>query len=62
MQNVKEQVRELLEVLPDDVSFEDLQYHLFVREKIVQGVSDLDAGRVVSENEMEQNFKRWLDE
>ena len=62
MQNVKEQVRELLEVLPDDVSFEDLQHHLFVREKIVQGVSDLDAGRVVSENEMEQNFKRWLDE
>ena len=62
MLNVKEPVRELLDVLPEDVSFEDLQYHLFVREKIVQGVSDLETGRIVSENDMEQNFRKWQDE
>jgi predicted transcriptional regulator len=62
MLNAKEQVRELLEVLPDDVTFEDVHYHIFVREKIDEGVKDLESGRVISEEEMEATFKKWLEE
>ncbi|HET6402552.1 MAG TPA: hypothetical protein VFH95_14300 [Candidatus Kapabacteria bacterium] len=62
MITAKEQVKELLEVLPDDVTFDDLHYHIFVREKIDQGVKDLEEGRVLSEEEMEAAFKLWLEE
>jgi hypothetical protein len=62
MLNAKDQVRELLEVLPDNVTFEDVHYHIFVREKIEEGVHDLEAGRTISEEEMEATFKRWLEE
>ena len=62
MLNAKEQVRELLEVLPDDVTFDEVHYHIFVREKIDQGFRDIVEGRIVSEEEMDANFKRWLAE
>ena len=62
MLNAKEQVRELLEVLPDDVTFDEVHYHIFVREKIDQGLRDIEEGRIVSEEEMDANFKRWLAE
>jgi hypothetical protein len=62
MSNAKEQVKELLEVLPDNASFDDIHYHLFIREKVDQGIKELSEGKVVSEQEMEANFKKWLDE
>jgi len=31
METAKEQVQRILEVLPDDVSLEDIQYHIYVR-------------------------------
>jgi predicted transcriptional regulator len=62
MQNAKEQVRELLDVLTDDVTFDDIHYHIFVREKIDEGVRDLEEGRIISEEEMEATFKKWLEE
>ena len=37
MNTAKEEVRKMLEYLPDDVSFEDIQYHIYVREKIARG-------------------------
>ena len=34
MESAKEQVQQILELLPDDASLEDIQYHIFVRQKI----------------------------
>jgi hypothetical protein len=36
MEPPKQQVAEILENLPDDASFEDIQYHIYVRQKIEQ--------------------------
>ena len=60
MQTIKEEVTELIGKLPDDVTFDDVHYHLLVREKIDQGLADIKAGRIVSEEEMDANFKKWL--
>jgi hypothetical protein len=37
----KEKVREIIEKLPDDASFEDVQYHIYVRQKVERGLSDV---------------------
>jgi hypothetical protein len=37
MNTVKEEVKTLLEKLPDDCTIEDIQYHLYVLEKIQKG-------------------------
>lgn len=56
----KEEVRKLLDQLPDDSSFEDIQYHIYVREKIERGLSDVKEGRVLSVEEVERRMSRWL--
>ena len=45
--NVKEQARKLIDALPDDATWEDLIYRLYVREAIEAGIRDADAGRLV---------------
>lgn len=54
----KEEVRRLLELLPDDVSLEDIQYHIYVRQKIERGLEDVAAGRTISEEEFEARMSK----
>ncbi len=60
--SVKDEVRKMLDNLPDTVTYEDLQYHLFVREKIERGLQELADGKGVPEEEMDKFFKEWLSE
>lgn len=53
----KEEVRRLLELLPDDVSLEDIQYHIYVRQKIDRGLEDIKADRTISEEELGQGHR-----
>lgn len=62
MSTAKEEVRRLLDQLPDDASFEDIQYHIYVREKIERGRKDVREGRVVSQEEAERRMAKWLGE
>lgn len=56
----KEEVRKLLDQIPDDSSFEDIQYHIYVREKIERGLKDVEEGRVLSHEEVERRMAKWL--
>jgi predicted transcriptional regulator len=55
----KEEVRRLLETLPDEVSYEDIQYHIYVQQKIDRGIEASDHGDFVSDEEIEQRITRW---
>jgi len=59
METAKEQVQRILEVLPDDASLEDIQYHIYVRQKVDQGLADGDAGRFVSHEEAMRRLDKW---
>ena len=60
MQTAKQEVQQLLDELPDDATLEDIQYHLYVKQKIAQGLADVAAGRVLSQDEIELRFAKWL--
>jgi len=60
MNTAKEEVRHLLDQLPEDVSLEDIQYQLYVRQKIQQGLEDVREGRVLTHQEVEEQMSRWL--
>jgi predicted transcriptional regulator len=53
-------VRRILDEIPDDVTLEDIQYHVYVRQKIERGLRDADDGRVLSEAEVERRMAKWL--
>jgi predicted transcriptional regulator len=60
MQTAKQEVQELLQKLPDDATLEDIQYYIYVKQKIALGLADVRAGRVLSQEQVERRFERWL--
>jgi hypothetical protein len=42
MDTAKEEVRRILESLPDDATLEDIQYRIYVRQAIAAGVRDIE--------------------
>jgi len=61
MQTAKQEVRKLLDSLPDDCALEDIQYHLYVLQKIESGLKDADEGRVYTQEEVERMMAKWLE-
>jgi hypothetical protein len=61
MKSPKDEVRGLLERPPDTASLSDIQYHIYVRQKIERGLQALQQGAVISEDEAERRMARWLD-
>jgi hypothetical protein len=58
----KEEVRRLLEALPEDASYEDIQYHIYVRQAVQLGIEAADRGEVISQEEVERRMAKWLGE
>jgi predicted transcriptional regulator len=56
-----EEFRRLLDRLPDDASLEDIQYYIYVRQKVLRGLEDVEAGRTLSEDECEARLSKWLE-
>ncbi|HLX85451.1 MAG TPA: hypothetical protein VKR59_16230 [Terriglobales bacterium] len=56
MSNVKQDVESLLKRLPDDVSVEDLRYHLHVLDKVRRGLEDARVNGTLSQEEVESRF------
>jgi predicted transcriptional regulator len=53
---VKDAAKAVLELLPDDVTWEDVQYHLYVRQQIAAGLEDEAAGRLIDTDEMRRRL------
>ena len=56
----KQTVLDMIQRLPEDASLEDIQYHLFVLQKIERGLDDAEAGRVIPQDEVEKRLQKWL--
>jgi predicted transcriptional regulator len=61
MQSAKLEVSKLIETLPDDCSLDDIQYHLYVLQKVERGLKDGEAGRTFTQEEVEKRAAKWLD-
>ena len=58
--SVKGQVRDLLETLPEDRSIEDIQYHLYVSEKVRRSIEVADTRGTRTHNEAKERLSKWL--
>lgn len=61
MSTAKSEVASMLETLPDDSSLEDIQYHLYVLEKVKRGVERAEQEGTLSRAETKQRLGKWLD-
>jgi len=60
MSNAKEQVVEVLKRLPDDCTLEDVQYALYVVQKVQRALDDVDRRGGISNEDAMRHLRRWL--
>jgi hypothetical protein len=56
MSPIKPEARRLVDQLPDDASWEDLMYEIYVRQAIEAGVKDSQEGRTTPVAEVRRQF------
>lgn len=59
MITAKDEIKSLLDKLPDDCTFEDVQYHLYVVEKIHRGIARAKSEGILTQDEVERKLARW---
>jgi predicted transcriptional regulator len=59
MPKPKEVLMEALQALPDDATYEDIEYHLFVRARIEEGRRAVREGRVIPNEEVKPRLAEW---
>lgn len=62
MNTAKDEVESLLQKLSDDCSMEDIQYHLYVIEKVRRGLERADTEGTLSQEEAEERLREWTTE
>lgn len=54
--NIKEKARNLIDKLPENSTWDDLMYEIYVRQAVESGLNDSEAGKVVSVEEVRAKF------
>ena len=54
--NVKQSAREAIDSLPENTTWDDVIYRMYVRQKIEEGLADVEAGRVVDTEKLRRDL------
>ncbi|WP_192348265.1 hypothetical protein [Algoriphagus sp. Y33] len=54
-------VKKQLEKLPEKFSLDDLVEHLILVQKLESGLKDSEEGKVISEEELDQEVNKWFE-
>jgi len=60
MGSPKADAKSMIEGLPEDASLEDIQYHLYVIEKVKRGIERAEVEGTVSREEAKARLGKWL--
>ncbi|MFI5006248.1 MAG: hypothetical protein ACHQKZ_02375 [Solirubrobacterales bacterium] len=60
MGSVKRAVLDLVKTLPDNCTIEDIQYRLYVQQKVERSMQAAAAGRVHSHEQVKKRLSKWL--
>jgi hypothetical protein len=60
MDTLKDKIAELIHHLPEDSTLEDIQYHLYVLEKIRKGQQSIKDGKGISNEEAKPGSQNGL--
>ena len=54
--SIKDDAKRIIENLPDNSSWDDLMYQIYVRQAIEAGLKDSDEGKVMSVEQVKSKF------
>jgi predicted transcriptional regulator len=56
--NIRDSAIEAIRGLPEDCTWEDVQYKLYVKQKLQEGMEDIEAGRVLPHDEVFAEYQK----
>lgn len=56
MATPKEAAKQLLDHMPDEATWEDIMYELYVKQKIEEGIADIEADRTIPHEQVKAEF------
>jgi hypothetical protein len=60
MSDIKSKIQSVLNQLPDNCSIEDIQYHLYVLEKVRHGLAIAQVDTAITQDQVEGLLNKWL--
>jgi hypothetical protein len=60
MQTAKQVALDVINSLPDNCSLDDISYRLYLQRKLKGSAEDIEAGRVHSTDEVEEQVRSWF--
>lgn len=57
IRNIKQEAHKIVENLPEDSTWDDLMYQIYVRQAIESGLEDSEAGRTIDVKEVRARFE-----
>ena len=55
----KEEAKKIIDALPEDTTYDEILRELAFDKMIQRGLKDVEDGKVISNNEMEQTIAKW---
>lgn len=59
MSTAKQEIESLLKTLPENCTLEDVQYHLYVIEKVQRGLEVADRQGAIGQKDAEERLGKW---
>lgn len=60
MPGVKEQVIQMIQALPDNITVEDVMEELYFKLQVDAGLKELDEGKGIPHEDVEKRVSKWL--
>ena len=57
---LKDELISLIKRLPDDITLDDVMYHLYVRQKILRGLEATKQGKTCTHEQVKEQAQKWL--
>ena len=57
---LKEEVISLIKELPEDITLDDIIYHLYVKQKLLKAKEDIAQGRTYSHEQVKDMAEKWF--
>jgi len=61
MDSVKQKVMTILQAMPDDCTWEQIRYRLYLNHQIEMGEADIEAGRTIPHEQIMKEMEQWLE-
>ncbi len=57
---IKDEVISLIKQLPEDITLDDIMYHLYVKQKILRGKEQIKLDKTYSHEQVKEMAEKWL--